>query len=498
MQTETEERIRVFYREAFARRKALVGGFIVISLAMLLVGMNWPQTYSSSTTILVENQNIIEPLTRAAGMNSAADRAHNARELLFSRRMMMRVLEHGGYLEDDPTPREIEWMIQGLQGSTVVSAAGSNLVRITHQNEDPEQAYRNTKKLGELYIEAMRGAQYQESNTAYAFYDSQVERARQEVEATRARIEQLRTERPEARPGARERLDERLATLQSRVDAVESDLRQARTIEQSILEQLSGEVEGIESARAQQLRQRMIELEDQLDTLRLRYHDSYPDVVTLRAQIDELRGTLARVENESHGPDSEALRNSTLYQDLRSRLHDTRTSIRSLSVTLETEQERLAAARRQEAQIADAERIMLALVRDHEVATSIYEDLNRRREDARVGMNLSAQEQGLNIQVYEEPYIAHSPEGPRTRDFVMGGFALGAVVPLAMLFGFLMVDPRVRSGHGLSETVDIKLLGSVPHMATLTEARSERRGLVWAILVVLLTVVAIVGFLLLR
>lgn len=501
MQTETEERIRVFYREAFARRRLMVTGFVIISLVMLLVGMNWPKSYESSTTILVEEQNIIEPLTRAAALNTVADRAHNARELVFSRGILMQVLEHGGYLEDDPSPQEIEWMLEGMRANTVISAAGRNLIRISHKGDDPEQVYRNTEKMGQLFIEAMMGSKSEESSAAFAFIDSQVVQFEQELQRSEARIEEFRARTPDARPGARAELSERMSVLQARVDDLESRLEEARITETSLQQQLSGEAEGtVISVRAQQLRERIIALEDELDTLRLQYHDTYPDVIALQAQIAELNQQLARVEQGGAAVqvDSGEVRANPIYRDLQSRLYETRATIRTLSSNLERERERLAAVRARAEQLEEVEAQMAALLRDHEVNQSIYEDLKRRREDARVSMNLSAQQQGLNIRVYEEAYYAHNPTGPGTGQFVLGGFALGAVVPLALLFGFLLLDPRVRTASAITDGLELQLLGVVPHMATPAEARKERRGLVWSGLVVVLTVVGVIGFLLLR
>jgi hypothetical protein len=138
------------------------------------------------------------------------------------------------------------------------------------------------------------------------------------------------------------------------------------------------------------------------------------------------------------------------------------------------------------------------LMREHEVNQGIYEDLQRRRENARVSVNLSREQQGLNVRIYEPAHYAHNPTGPSTGQFVLGGFVLGAVLPLGLLFGFLMLDPRVRTSSAITEGLELQLLGVVPHMRDAREAGKERRGLVLSVLVVILTVAGVIAFLLLR
>ncbi len=503
MQTETEEKIQVLYREAFAHRRLIAASFVVVSLVMLLVGMNWPKSYESSTTIMIEEQNIIEPLMRGAAVSSdVLDRAHNAREIIFSRAILMGVLEDTGRLDDELSPVEIEWLMEGLRGSTTITQTGRNLIQIQHQDADPELAYRTTKKFAALFLDEMTGSKSAESAAAFAFIDSQVQQYEQKLERSEQRLQALRADDPDARPEARAEVAGRITTLQGRVDDLEQRLREARIAESSLQEQLSGEAEGsARFSRAEQLRRRIVELEGELDRLRLTFHDTYPDVIQLRNQIQDLEQALVREESgesQERSSSERSMRANPVYQELQGRLYEARTTTRTLESSLENARAQLAQeevrAARMEALAADLAKLM----RDHEVNQGIYEDLQRRRENARVSVNLSQQQQGLNIRVYEPAHIAHRPSSPGLSLFALGGFVLGGALPLGLLFGFLLVDPRVRTASTVTRDLELKLLGLIPHMSTPAESARERRGLVMSGLVVVLTVVAVIAFLLLR
>src|SRR5690625_7562551 len=125
MQSETEQNLRVLYREAFTRRKTFVIAFIAIAVTAMLMGLTWPKRYSSSTTILVEGPSIIEPLMSGAAVRGdLIDRTRNAREIIYGRPMLMKVLEANGDLDENLSPRELEWLFEGMQASTVVEQLG--------------------------------------------------------------------------------------------------------------------------------------------------------------------------------------------------------------------------------------------------------------------------------------------------------------------------------------------------------------------------------------
>jgi len=58
-----EQLIRVLFNEVIAHRVFAVWLFIFISLGMLGAGLVFPKQYVATTTILIDETNIIKPLT---------------------------------------------------------------------------------------------------------------------------------------------------------------------------------------------------------------------------------------------------------------------------------------------------------------------------------------------------------------------------------------------------------------------------------------------------
>jgi len=57
-----QQQLPILANEAHRRRVAMVVVFAAIALVALALGALWPKTYTSSTTILIQEDNIIQPL----------------------------------------------------------------------------------------------------------------------------------------------------------------------------------------------------------------------------------------------------------------------------------------------------------------------------------------------------------------------------------------------------------------------------------------------------
>ncbi len=99
----------VFAKEARRRKLALGTLFAVIAIAALAIGIALPRKFESSTTILVQESNIVTGLMEGRAIATGiADRAGIAREVIFSRKVMNEILDIGGWMARTPAPSALE------------------------------------------------------------------------------------------------------------------------------------------------------------------------------------------------------------------------------------------------------------------------------------------------------------------------------------------------------------------------------------------------------
>jgi len=90
----TEQIAKTLVNESFHSRRLFVALFVVVNFVALAAGFFWPKSYTSSTSILVDDKNVIEPLMLGAAVaTDVSGRGKNAREVIFSRKIMGGVLE---------------------------------------------------------------------------------------------------------------------------------------------------------------------------------------------------------------------------------------------------------------------------------------------------------------------------------------------------------------------------------------------------------------------
>jgi len=134
------------------------------------------------------------------------------------------------------------------------------------------------------------------------------------------------------------------------------------------------------------------------------------------------------------------------------------------------------------------------LTRDYQVNRDIYQDLLRRREQARVSMNLDRDKQGLTFRIYEPATLPLQPSGLRYIHFIVIGLLASLMVPAAWVFAQIQLDPRVRFGAVLAYKTKIAYLATVPHLWSPGEAavaQNECRRYGTAIGVTLLVIVVV-------
>jgi polysaccharide chain length determinant protein (PEP-CTERM system associated) len=502
MQTTPEQFLTVLAGETFKYRNFTVGIFIFINVCAVVIGFVWPKSYTSSATVFVEDKNIIQPLMQGAAVaTNVVDRAKIAKEVIFGRKIMNQVLEEAGWLQGNPTDIEKEKLFDALRSRTTVMSAGQNLIRIEYKDSNPERAYKTAQKFTELFISSSLGTQSDESHSAFEFIDSQVKEYHAKLTEAEQGLKEFRTKNVDARPGTEAEVALRINALEATIEKTALELKETQIKQSSLEKQLSGEVVITASlTREGQYLTRVAELQSQLENLRLTYHDTYPDIVRIKHQIEDLKDVVASEQKRreessktakdngtSYVDDSESIRVNPLYQQLKRELFDTKTKIETLTtrltetkLTLRTELER---AKR----IHGGEAAMAELTRDYEVNRDIYQDLLKRRENARVSKNLNRDKQGLTIRVQDPAVLPLQPTGIRFIHFVLGGLFLGFIAPPALIYGLQMADPRIRFSSLITDKLNLPVLAEVPHLVTPSEVAAISRGFKLHLILIFLT-----------
>lgn len=472
---------------------AMVLVFVVIALIALVVGLLWPKNYTSSTTILAQKSDIIQPLLEGRAVSTGvSDRVSIAKQVIFSNKVLAEILEAGGWMAQHPDPIAQDRMMESIKSSTTISSPRESLVQISYHDSDPERAFIITQHFADLFIKESLATKERESREAYEFIDSQVEQYHKKLTDAEDNLKKYRAANVDAHPGSEADTNSRISTLRSGVEQARLTIMELRSTESALSSQLSGESEVTAvQTRAGLFQMQLVELQGQLDKLLLTYTDQYPDVIRIRHQMDDLRKQLQDDENSkeqapgtSRSIDQTAQFNP-LYQELRSKVADVRRQIAATESRMGATESLLSGELDRSRRIAASESALAELTRDYEVNRDIYQDLLKRRENARVSMNLDEEGRGLTFRIQDPATKPLRPTGLNLTHFAIAGVVLALAVPMGLLFGIARFDPRVRSARLLERQLGVPVLAVVPVYATPRERKFDRSRYALAVLLLL-------------
>lgn len=466
-----------------------MGIFAAIALIALAVGILLPKKYASTTTILVEESNIIAPLMEGRAVpTGVVNRATIAREVAFSRKVMNEILSTGGWMDKQPTALAQDKLIEDITNRTEITNPRENLIQISYTDSDAKRSFDVTRRLADLVITESLATKSQESRDAYEFINSQVSQYHAKLTEAEANLERYRSDNPDARPGIDTDVNARIGELRRQVETSRLDLIDLRSQETALQSQLSGESEiSSVQTRAGQYRARLAEMQSQRDQLLLTYTEQHPDVVRVQHQIrdleEELRRETSRQESRMAGSPTSLEGSATLnplYGELRSKLSEARSRSAASTSRIATAETLLAQELERSRRIAASESTLAELTRDYEVNRDLYQDLLKRRENARVSMNLDAEQRGLSFRIQEPATMPLRPSGLRLLHVAGAGLGAAFLAPLLLLFGLIKFDPRARSPLRIEREAGLPILGTVPGYPTPARRRQSFRRIALA------------------
>jgi len=476
MQYTIQEQFNILMKDSFVYRNKIVVSFVIISLAVLSIGVIWPKQYKAESLIYVDNRNVITPLMQGAAVSGESqDIARNAKEIILGSNIINKVLEYGGWLDKDSTPVEREKIIEEIKKKTTIKKVGDSLIRIEFTDKDPVRAYRTTKNMAQNFVDVGKSNKIQESRSAYDFIEKQAAEYLEKLTSVDKKIKDFLSENPDARPGTQEKVTQRISALKLKYEDTTLSLREAEIKKSSIEKQLSGEAAmTISQSREGNYRNRITEMENQLETLLLTYTDTYPDVVRIKRQIKDLKSNLqeeirvrdeAIVRSKKEGTTylDASIATNPMYQELRSGLSTTETELATLQTRLVEMKAMLESEYDRMRRIQEGDAMMQTLTRDYEVNQGIYQDLLKRRENARISRSLDTQQKGATFNILEPAQLPIRPFGLSFIHFFVLGGVLGIIIPIGVVFFLSQIDGKIRSARYLVEELKIPVLAEVPH-----------------------------------
>lgn len=486
-------------RNVTKHRWLIAVSFAIIALGLTALGYFTPKQYASSSTLIINNGRIITPLLEGAAVSKDnAALATIAEEIIQSRKTLVQLGQRLGMIEGAVDSFEEEVSLNKLGGKVGVSLEGERYMQTTYVDAKPELAQKGATILAELFIGENQGGKARESKNAYEFINTQVMQYHKKLLVAEEKLKGFRAQKLESGATSEEAITRRVQRLQEMLDQATLDLKESYVQKRSLEQQLQGEVTTtISLSRQSQYIGRIQTLKDELSRLRLSYQESYPDIVDLKHQIADLERVMEQEKRNSEmrsaigGVVDDSVRVNKVYQDIKLRSGNISTRVATLQTRVAELKRNIANERKKGRQVSDVDAQQSELTRDYNVNKNIYEDLLKRREKARVSMEVEKDAKNSSITLYEPAYLPVNPTGLRFLHYIAVGLVLGSMLPIVGIYLLQIVDTKVKTGQLLVSKMKVPVLASVETIRNDVDMRIESGGRITRALFYLATLSAI-------
>lgn len=482
--------LKACLRELQLHKVSVVVCFAIVSLAVLVIGLNLPKSYTSKALLFANQDNIIEPLLKDKAAITQVDHAKIAKKKIHSRRILEPVARKADLINDKTRPKRVASVIGKLSGVIEIENSGDNYISLSYSNASPDICFNVASALVEKFIAYSAETQRQESKEAFLFIDSQVKSYKKLLLNAEKNLKQFHASN---RDGTQKSVDRDIENLREKIQQMKLDLDELKTRKDFLKGQVHDEGQYVSQRRSNdENRTRLTEARSKLDDLLLSYTETHPDVIHLREQIRDLKAAISSSDVKSISSlvgNSDAQNAADpLYDQLRGKLAEATVEQRTMEKRLAAHEKLLAEQYERAKRVAERQAELSELSRDYSVTKNIYEDMLERKEKARLSMTLDLEGRGVSYKVQEPPIYPTIPEGLRFVHFAMAGPLLGIAIPIGLIFLYIQLDPRIRMSYVLEDRLPVPLIGVVPHLIPPIRKRLLSKDIIMLGLVVLTVV----------
>ncbi|HTZ40365.1 MAG TPA: chain-length determining protein [Syntrophales bacterium] len=484
------------------RRKYLIWPAVGVFALAVMIAFVWPPTYRSTSTILIEEQEIPREYVMTTVSSYAEQRLQTINQRIMSTSRLMEIINRFNLYANKREKWTMEEIVDRMRKKDVkfelINAdvidrrtgrptAATIAFSVAFEGADPSVVQQVANVLASLYLEENLRVREQQTEGATRFMEDErraVEEQMAEIDRQITAFKQLNVNTlPELAPYNLQIVDR----LDQDIDRFNNQLKELNEKENYLQSQLAS----IPQDSTNPDKDRLRELRVKLINLESRFTDEYPDVKKTKAEIADLERKLkgSAAASQDSRPDNPA------YVTLAAQLASTRSEIESVRRQLSTAQERRNDYQRRIATSPRVEESYRSLMTRRNNLQAKYEDLTKKYMEAKVAYGLEKGQMGERFTLIDAAILPEKPVRPNILAIILIGFVLGigAGVGTAALKEF--GDQSFRSAEALSEAVALPVLGVIPEILTLQDmARIKKRTVVVTASVVCACLIGIVVF----
>lgn len=491
------------YLEIIKRRKwSLILPPVVVVLIALVVALALPSVYKSTSTILIEEQEIPVDFVKATVTSFAEQRLQLINQRIMSSSRLLEIINRFDLYKDLRSRLTTEEIIEKMREDVKMEPISADVVdrrtgrptavtiafTLSYEGKDtPRKIQQVANVLASFFLKENLEVRERQTKETSEFLEDEVAKVKERLEEIEAQVAEFKNKHINTLPELLEVNINGLHTTEREIERLEQQLRSLKEREGYLQTQLAN----VEPMLDNPDRQHLKELRTQLVALKARFSDEHPDVIKTRDEIRELEKKLSRDKagNQDELPDNPA------YINLASQLASTRTDMETVKKQLQDlEKKRNLYQARIEA-TPKVEQAYKVILLEYSNTQAKYNDLMRKSMEAKVAQGLEKEQKGERFTLIDPARLPEKPFKPNRLAIVLIGLVLGIGAGVGMASLHEMSDNSVRSAARLAEETGFQVLAALPAIETHFDRRRRLiRRTVGAVTVVVVVACGLIAF----
>lgn len=485
---ETPVMTQIDYAAIIKRRKwCMLAPFAVVFILVASIALLLPPTYRSSSTILIEQQDIPVDFVKATVSTYAEQQLQIINQRIMSSTRLLDIINRFGLYRDLRDKKATEEIVALMRDNIKLNPVSVDVVdpktgrpatatiafTLSYEGErEPQKVYQVANVLASLFLEENVVTRERQAGEVSKFLESELAKVKTDLSLIDSKVAAFKEKNTNTLPELVQVNMQSVHDTERSVDMLTERMSQLREKEGQLNSQLASTPAQFREKDA--AKQRLSDLKIQLTNLRQQFSEEHPDVVKTRTEIADLEQRLAQA---SHGKGAKDQPDNPAYITLSAELAGVRTEIKSTQAQLVDLRKRLSGYQRNIFSAPQVENEYKELMMARNNTQAKYDDLMRKVMEARVSQGLEKEQKGERFTIIDPARMPEKPSKPNRLAIMLIGLILsiGAGVGNGAVQEYL--DKSVRSAKALSFETGFPVLASIPEI-TLDEDKDRIRKIV--------------------
>ncbi|RNC69015.1 MAG: chain-length determining protein [Desulfuromonadales bacterium] len=462
------------------RKLSLIVPAVAIFTVALVAAVALPRMYRSTSTILIEEQEIPRDFVMTTVTSYAEERLQTINQRIMSSTKLLEIINRFNLYADlrksKTTEEIIALMRRDIKFQTISAdvvdrrtgrpTAATIAFSLAYEGQSPAMVQQVSNVLASLYLEENLKVREQQTLGATRFMEEEMKDVQAQLVEIERKIADYKQRNVSALPELAQLNMQTLDRTDRDVDQLHDQLRMLREKEGYLEVQLSS----IPTDDANTDKGRLRELRVKLVDLKTRLSDAHPDVIKARSEIAALESQL-----KGSGRDMESKPDNPAYVTLSAQLASTRAEIDSIKRQVQLAQgKRESYRRRLEAfpQVEEGYKVMLVERNNLQLK---YDDLSKKFMEAKVAHGLEKEQMGERFTLIDAARLPEKPVSPNVPAILIIGLILGLGAGVGTAAFREYGDQAAHGIETLARATALPVLAAIPEIVTWEETAALKR-----------------------